>query len=323
MSLTKKNKKWHADIRPSGRDGKRYRKQFDTKTEAENWPRHIISIHNQKEWIDKPKETRKLSELIELWWHYHAQHLKRANAYLTRANKLCRMLNDPTSHEITTPLLADFQAIRLSKVSPSTYNRDMVSLSNVYTVLKEKELIHCDNPFAHLKIKEVAPDLSFLSIDEIKLVLSHLKGSHLLIVKICLSTGARFIEAETLKYSNVLKDKITFTDTKSGKPRTVPISFELYSELKLLAKGDNGRLFDNCYSEFLKKFKQLDIHLLKGQVTHVMRHSFASHYIINGGNLLNLQKILGHSNILITMKYAHLSPDYLKDVLDKNPLNNL
>lgn len=103
----------------------------------------------------------------------------------------------------------------------------------------------------------------------------------------------------------------------------MPISFELYSELKLLAKGDNGRLFDNCYSEFLKKFKQLDIHLLKGQVTHVMRHSFASHYIINGGNLLNLQKILGHSNILITMKYAHLSPDYLKDVLDKNPLNNL
>lgn len=323
MGITKKNKRWYADIRPSGREGKRYRKQFDTKSEAESWQRHIISIHNQKEWIDKPKETRKLSELTELWWHYHAQHLKRAPAYLARVKKLCRMLNDPATHEITTPLLADFQARRLSKINAATYNRDMVSLSNIYTVLKEKELIHCDNPFANLGIKEVAPDLSFLSIEEIKLVLSHLNGAHLLIAKICLSTGARFIEAQTLNFSNVLKDKITFTDTKNGRPRTVPISFELYSELETLANGHSGRLFDDCYNDFLKKFKQLDIHLKKGQVTHVMRHSFASHYIINGGNLLNLQKILGHSNILITMKYAHLSPDYLKDVLEKNPLNNL
>ncbi|KPU83936.1 integrase, partial [Psychromonas sp. PRT-SC03] len=73
MAIKKKDKKWHADIRPSGRIGKRYRKQFDTKSEAENWQRHIISIHNNKDWVNTPKETRMLSELIDLWYQYHAQ----------------------------------------------------------------------------------------------------------------------------------------------------------------------------------------------------------------------------------------------------------
>ena len=323
MTIKKKDKKWCADIRPSGRDGKRYRKQFDTKTEAENWQRHIISLHHNKEWIDKPKETRKLNELIDLWWHYHVMHLKNGTAYVRRARKVCKALGNPESHRIDTRLISDFQTIRLMNVTESTYNRDILTLSNVYTVLKEKELIHCCNPFSKMKIKEKTPKLNFLSMIEIKKVLAHLTGTHLLIAKICLSTGARFGEAQTIRFTNVLRDKITFTDTKSGKPRTVPISLDLYTELKTLANGSNGRLFDDCYNEFLKAFKQLDIELPWGQATHIMRHSFASHYIINGGNLLNLQKILGHSNILITMKYAHLSPDYLKDVLEKNPLNNL
>ena len=323
VSITKKDKKWCADIRPSGRDGKRFRKQFDTKTEAENWQRHIISLHNTKEWVDKPKETRKLSELIKLWWHYHAQHLKHADTYLKRVEKICRLLGDPATQNINKKLLADFQALRLSKVTASSYNRDMALASNVYTVLKEKEIIYCDNPFSKCKVKSKPRDLSFLSIDEIKLVLSTLTGESLLIAKICLSTGARFSEAQELHFSNVLKNKITFTETKSKKPRTVPIGNSLYLELKGLANGCNGRLFKVVYADFWREFKTLGIHLLKGQVTHIMRHSFASHYIINGGNLLNLQKILGHSNILITMRYAHLSPDYLVDVLDKNPLNNL
>lgn len=323
MALKKVGKKWHADIRPSGRDGKRYRKQFDTKTEAENWQRYTIALHNNKEWIDKPKETRKLSELIELWWHYHAQHLKRGKSHLTRAKKVCKLLGNPATNQITNALLSDFQATRLMKITANSYNRDMFTLSSVYTALKEKDVISCKNPFSNTKIKIKQPDLGFLSVEEVKTVLNTLKGDHLLIAKICLSTGARFIEAENLTFSNVLKDKITFVDTKNNKPRTVPISGHLYLELKEKAKGSNGRLFDDCYTEFLKIFKTIDIHLIKGQVTHVMRHTFASHYIINGGNLLNLQKILGHSNILITMRYAHLAPDYLIEVLDKNPLNNL
>ncbi|MCO5113007.1 MAG: tyrosine-type recombinase/integrase [Bdellovibrionaceae bacterium] len=46
---------------------------------------------------------------------------------------------------------------------------------------------------------------------------------------------------------------------------------------------------------------------------HDFRHTFASHYMMNGGNLFDLQKFLGHADIKMTQRYAHLCPDYLHD----------
>jgi site-specific recombinase XerD len=57
-----------------------------------------------------------------------------------------------------------------------------------------------------------------------------------------------------------------------------------------------------------------------GQAVHVLRHTFASHFMMNGGNILALQRILGHSSILQTMVYAHFAPDYLEDAVKFNPL---
>ena len=50
---------------------------------------------------------------------------------------------------------------------------------------------------------------------------------------------------------------------------------------------------------------------------HALRHTFASHYMMAGGNILTPQKILGHSDIKMTMIYAHLAPDYLGDEMDR------
>lgn len=50
---------------------------------------------------------------------------------------------------------------------------------------------------------------------------------------------------------------------------------------------------------------------------HILRHSFASHYVMAGGNILALQKILGHASIEMTLVYAHLAPDFLEGELDR------
>ena len=50
---------------------------------------------------------------------------------------------------------------------------------------------------------------------------------------------------------------------------------------------------------------------------HALRHSFASHFVMSGGSMLTLSKILGHSRLETTMIYAHLAPDFLADEMDR------
>jgi len=47
------------------------------------------------------------------------------------------------------------------------------------------------------------------------------------------------------------------------------------------------------------------------------------HFMMSGGNIVVLQRILGHSDIRVTMRYAHFAPDHLEDALTNNPLSIL
>jgi integrase len=50
---------------------------------------------------------------------------------------------------------------------------------------------------------------------------------------------------------------------------------------------------------------------------HALRHTMASHFIMQGGNILTLQKILGHSDLKQTLQYSHLAPDFLGEEMDR------
>ncbi|HEI8861538.1 tyrosine-type recombinase/integrase [Morganella morganii] len=91
---------------------------------------------------------------------------------------------------------------------------------------------------------------------------------------------------------------------------------ELYTEIP----KKRGRLFTGCYSAFRTVVRRAKIELLAGQLSHILRHTFASHFMMNGGNILVLQKILGRTDIKMTMRYAHFSPDHLEDAVRLNPL---
>ncbi|WP_052701831.1 tyrosine-type recombinase/integrase [Marinomonas sp. S3726] len=121
-----------------------------------------------------------------------------------------------------------------------------------------------------------------------------------------------------LKPQHIRNGQVDFTDTKSGKNRSIPISQDLFLKLEEHMK-QHGRFFD-CIKSFRKYLKSTSINLPRGQSSHVLRHSFASHFIMNGGNILTLQKILGHSSITMTMRYAHLAPEHLQAAAALNPL---
>ena len=134
-----------------------------------------------------------------------------------------------------------------------------------------------------------------------------------MIAKVCLATGARWSEAENLQGHQLSKYRITYTKTKGKKNRTVPISQELYDELP----KNRGKLFTPCRKAFERAVKRAGIDLPEGQCTHVLRHTFASHFMMNGGNILVLRDILGHADIKMTMIYAHFAPDHLEDAVTK------
>jgi integrase len=164
-------------------------------------------------------------------------------------------------------------------------------------------------------------ELAFLAPEEIKRLLDACADSQssslLMIAKICLATGARWSEAENLQGHQLSKYRLTYTKTKGKKNRTVPISPALYEELP----KHRGKLFMPCRKAFERAVKRAGIDLPDGQCTHVLRHTFASHFMMSGGNILVLKEILGHADIKMTMIYAHFSPDHLEDAVTKNPLN--
>ncbi len=55
-------------------------------------------------------------------------------------------------------------------------------------------------------------------------------------------------------------------------------------------------------------------------MSHGVRHGFASHFMMAGGNIVVLQRILGHFDIRVTMRNAHFAPDHLEEAVTNNLL---
>lgn len=77
-------------------------------------------------------------------------------------------------------------------------------------------------------------------------------------------------------------------------------------------QGKSGRVFQEVLHRVLDAagFPKTEIggRVHRYIVFHDLRHTFASHWMMNGGDIFRLQKILGHKSIEMTMRYAHLSP---------------
>lgn len=312
------------DVRPQGREGKRVRRKFKTKAEAQQYERWVIATQNNKDWVDKPADQRPLLDLIELWWKHHGQNMKDG---VKRAHKLRVMaakMGHPKASQITRTFFSDYRALRLAEGKKAkTVNLDQEMLGGVFSVLIELGHYHSEHPLkAMKKIKLPAQEMGFLTNDEISTLLSRLEGEHLKAVKLCLATGARWGEVAKLRRDEIIGNKVTYLNTKNSKNRTVPISHELYEQLTDGIK--TGPLFKSLNYPYVRIcVKEVAPGLPAGQAVHVLRHTFASHFMMNGGNILALQKILGHSNILQTMTYAHFAPDYLEDAVRFNPLSHL
>ncbi|WP_245573481.1 phage integrase [Marinimicrobium agarilyticum] len=310
----------------------RYRKVFRTKSEALRFEAYVRSKHAQgqrKDWNPVKEDKRRLSQLIELWYIQHGAHLAGSKARKNTLLRMAKAMGNPVAFNLTPAVYLEYRHKRFERgISPKTLNNELGYMNAMYSHLYKTDQINYPSPLTKVQpIRQKERELSFLTLDQCRELLSLCQraGSRSLymVVRVCLETGCRWNEAQTLRRSQIANGRITFTDTKSGKNRTVPIGPELETDLKAYQPTGHGRLFAKCIKAFYKVVDQCSFQLPKGQSTHVLRHTYASHFMMNGGDILTLQRILGHSTVTLTMRYSHLAPEHLQDALRYRPLSGL
>ncbi|WP_213673113.1 phage integrase, partial [Serratia marcescens] len=223
MSISKLDSgQYLVDVRPQGRNGKRVRKKFDTKAEAQQYERWIIATQHNKEWIDKPKDRRPFSELIELWWMHYGQTLKAGRCTHLALIAFDAYMKHPRADQITHELFSDYRAARLTEgISPRTINNMQIRVSGVFTALAAAGKFQGDNPMKGLKrAKTKRSKMAFLTKPQIAQLLQETHPNDIRAVRLALATGARFGEVESLLDEHIIKNRVTYVETKNGKDRT-------------------------------------------------------------------------------------------------------
>ncbi len=340
MSIRKSSDgKWVLDFypegKPKGKPAKRIRRKFSTKGEAQAYQNHTLENVHIKPWLDGKEDRRKLRELVQNWYDEHGVTLKDGEKRKGAMEFACESMGEPSAHEFNATMFSAYRKKRLSgqiartarvkQVSPRTMNLELAYFRAVFNELKRLGNWKFDNPLANVRpFKSEEIELAYLDHEEITQLLDEcLKSkndSTYWVASVCLVTGARWDEAESLTTKQIRNFKVSFFKTKGNKNRTVPISKEFYEKLPKPLKP--GRYFKPCYSAFRKAVERANLNLPDGQLSHVLRHTFASHFMMNGGNILVLKNILGHTDIKMTMRYAHFAPDHLEEAVRLNPLEH-
>lgn len=339
MSIRKQpDGKWLLDFypegKPKGKASKRIRKTFSTKGEATAYENYVMETLVEKPWLDGKEDRRKLIDLVNQWYDEHGITLDdglRRKGAMTFAYE---SMGKPSAHDFDATMFSAYRKKRLSgeitrtsrvkTVSPRTMNLELAYFRAVFNELKRLGHWKNENPLATIRpFKSEESELAYLENDEIVRLLkecSNSRNPHTYFVAcLCLVTGARWDEAESLHTKQIRSLKVNFTKTKGNRNRSVPISQEFYDGLPKPKKP--GQLFESCYSAFRSAVDRAELDLPDGQLSHVLRHTFASHFMMNGGNILVLQRILGHTDIKMTMRYAHFAPSHLQEAIALNPLS--
>lgn len=152
--------------------------------------------------------------------------------------------------------------------------------------------------------------IRILSDVEIRRLISVVSGRDKLLIMLYLDCGLRLSEALRLRRCDIFDNYIVVLG-KGDKERIVPLSAGFSSVLNSLSGSSDLPVFDMSKNAvrllFQKLKKRADIPRLH---CHLLRHTFATMYLVNGGDPITLQSILGHESLEITKLYVHLAETF-------------
>ncbi|MEE3241819.1 MAG: site-specific tyrosine recombinase/integron integrase [Candidatus Neomarinimicrobiota bacterium] len=233
-----------------------------------------------------------------------------------------------------------FRNLSKKKFSPRTIKRKFSSLSSYFNFLLDRRIIK-NNPLNGVftpKIPKILPEI--LTIEEINSIFLAAESSKneilslrdRCILEMLYSSGLRVSEVCELKINNIQfdLDLIRFFG-KGSKERIIPLTYYarkwlkkyLSESRKILSsrskKSSNYVFLSNNGLSLTRMAIWLSVKkyvnsagVLKKISPHTFRHSFATHLIDGGANLIEVQALLGHADISTTEIYTHLSREFVE-----------
>jgi integrase len=265
----------------------------------------------QREWT--------VQMMCEAYWGEHAQHRPSHSTILGQLASLRRHLGkDRKLSSITNATLMDYRAKRRGEgLAQHSINREititraaMRHVADVHGVTVPK--LHWEK----LKHEEPAPRQRYLTYEEWGRLLDTAHPSLKPILICAVTTGLRKANILQLDWSQVRlsASRIALT-VKGNKIHEVRIGPLLAAALSTMPER-KGRVFDR--RNFEKRWRAaVKAAKLEDFRFHDLRHTFASWARQSGADIADVKDALGHSDISMTMRYAHIKPDAQDTAFDR------
>jgi integrase len=213
-----------------------------------------------------------------------------------------------------------------------TANKVLNRLKAVLNFAYREELIECTDstwrrvePFKGVDTSREG----YLKKADAERLLNAIEGDFRYLVAVALHTGARYGELCRLRVEDVHLENhfALIRESKSGKSRKIYLDEAAYDWFARLTAGRSGNehVLLNGSKPWSRSVQQarMDRACVNAGIDrvtfHQLRHTYASHFIQNGGHLLDLSKQLGHSTTrMVELHYGHLSDEYLRENVQKH-----
>lgn len=228
--------------------------------------------------------------------------------------------------------------------APATVNRLRAAGSGLFKFARQRGYVQ-SNPFQGVASKtEHSKRVRYLDADERNRLLTACDASAWpklkLLVVLALMTGARLGELKKLRWADIDFDRreALLRDTKNGDDRIVPLPIPSIVELeKHRPKSGGAPITDIKEHRHIGKQPLFQSEWFEYRVTdmrpywktalttaeiedfrfHDLRHDVASRLVMNGATLHEVASVLGHRSVQTTVRYAHLSVDHQRRLVDR------